>query len=153
MGTHDAKNTVRVGHVHNLRAIALCAALNPIQVVHGLGGTGDDIELIQRKANNGQVAFESTSLIEHAGIDHSPDWQIHIIATETLEKVDGIAALANELGKAGLVKDSDIFASGAMFSRMTVEPILPAKGIFHFRLAAIASKPVRSLPAVFAAEA
>ena len=94
------------------------------------GGTGDDKETVFCQAGDGEVALDSTALIQALGVDDRTHRLIDIIGADMVEESQRTWAAHLKLIEGSFVKQASVLAGHQMFITDGTRPVVvrPAFG-------------------------
>ena len=92
-------------------------ALQPGEVAHLGGRSGDDQKAVWRLARHGQVGLDAATHIEPLGVDDLAHRHGDVVGADLVEHALGIRPLHQKLGKRRLVKQADRLAHRQMLLR------------------------------------
>ena len=72
---------------------------NPVEIMGGKAGAGDDVIFILCCAHAGQIAFDPAVIVQHLGVDNRPDRFVHAVGGDPAQRGLCVGAFEDEFGE------------------------------------------------------
>ena len=129
VGTHHADHSGLAGDVLDGTVGSFGSATNVPEVANALGGSGDQAEAIVDETQDGEIAEEAATLIEHGGVDKVTWRDVNVVGAEAVEHRHRVGANDFDLAEARLVEDGHVLSGRHVLAAMILEPGLPTKRV------------------------
>ena len=124
-------------------------ALDPVQIVLDESRSRDEIEVIRSDPARRQIAFHSSLVVQHLGVDDRPDGLVHLVVRDFLEKTQCSWSFDLDFAEGGLVDDPRFGSNRVMLLSDIVKPVRNSPSQLVFGKDSFRCKPVHPLPPRF----